>query len=63
MSLVSMQGRNIVGEIPTPKIPSDDELRSRFGLDAYSRLVQEGRKGHSVCTLYGTDADVMERRK
>ena len=63
MSLVSMQGRNIVGEIPASKMPSDDELRSRFELDVYSRLVQEGREGHSVNELYGKDADVMERRK
>lgn len=63
MSYVSVYGKSIAGEIPTPKIPSDDELRSRFKLDAYSRLVQEGREGHSVCVLYGTDSDVMERRK
>lgn len=63
MSLVSILGKSIAGEIPTPEIPSDDELRSRFKLDAYSRLVQEGREGHSVCALYGKDSNVMERRK
>ncbi len=63
MYAVAIRGKNVVGEEKGLRMPSDDELRSRYKPDMYSRLEQEGRKTYKVSSTYQKSDDVMKRRK